>query len=118
MTAPLFLGVDGGGTKTHFVLVDGDGTLVASHEGPTSYHLEVGMDGVRAVLADGVAALFRQAGIDGSAITHAFFGLPAYGEDSAAQPLLDAMPQPLLGHSRYRCGSDIFCAWAGSLAGA
>jgi N-acetylglucosamine kinase-like BadF-type ATPase len=118
MTAPLFLGVDGGGTKTHFVLVDGDGTVIASHQGPTSYHLEVGMDGVRAVLADGVAALFRQAGIDGSAITHAFFGLPAYGEDSAAQPLLDAMPQPLLGHSRYRCGSDMVCAWAGSLAGA
>jgi N-acetylglucosamine kinase-like BadF-type ATPase len=36
MTAPLFLGVDGGGTKTRFVLVDRDGNLVASHEGPTS----------------------------------------------------------------------------------
>src|SRR6266700_8388057 len=104
MTPPLFLGVDGGGTKTRFVLVDRDGNLAASHQGPTSYHLEVGMDGVRAVLADGLAALFRQAGIDGSAVTHAFFGLPGHGEDRAAQPLLDAMPQPLLGHGRYRCG--------------
>src|SRR5262245_60604559 len=103
MSSPLFLGVDGGGTKSHFVLVDGDGNLVASHQGATSYHLEVGMDGVRAVLAEGLAALFRQAGIDGSAIAYAFFGLPAHGEDSAAQPLLDAMPHPLLGHDRYRC---------------
>jgi N-acetylglucosamine kinase-like BadF-type ATPase len=118
MTAPLFLGVDGGGTKTHFVLVDYDGNLIASHEGPTFYHLEVGMDGVRAVLADGLATLFRQAGIDGRAVAYAFLGLPAHGEDSAAQPLLDAMPQPLLGHSRYRCGNDMVCAWAGSLAGA
>ncbi len=77
MSRPLFLGVDGGGTKTQFVLVDGDGNLVASCEGPTSYHLEIGIDGLRNVLADGLAALFRQAGIDGSAIAHAFFGIPA-----------------------------------------
>ena len=68
MSRALFLGVDGGGTKTHFVLVDRDGNLAAWCEGPTSYHLEVGMDGVRDVLTDGVAALLRQAGIDGSAI--------------------------------------------------
>jgi N-acetylglucosamine kinase-like BadF-type ATPase len=117
MSGPLFLGVDGGGTKTHFVLVDRDGNLAASCEGPSSYHLEIGIDGLRDVLADGLAALFRRAGIDGSAIAHAFFGLPAHGEDSVAQVLLDAMPEPLLGHRRYRCGNDMVCAWAGSLGG-
>jgi N-acetylglucosamine kinase-like BadF-type ATPase len=117
MSGPLFLGVDGGGTKTHFVLVDRDGNLVASCEGPSSYHLEIGIDGLRDVLADGLATLFHQAGIDGGAIAHAFFGLPAHGEDSVAQVLLDAMPEPLLGHRRYRCGNDMVCAWAGSLGG-
>jgi N-acetylglucosamine kinase-like BadF-type ATPase len=113
----LFLGVDGGGTKTRFVLADDYGQLVALHEGPSSYHLEIGLDGLRGVLADGVAALFSRSGIDGSAVAHAFFGLPAYGEDSAAQPLLDALPEPLLGHRRYRCGNDMVCAFAGSLGG-
>ena len=117
MSLPLFLGVDGGGTKTRFVLVDRDGNLLASQQGPGSYHLEIGMDGLRAVLADGLAALFGQAGIDGRAIAYAFFGIPAHGEDSVAQPLLDAMPEPLLGHRRYRCGNDMVCAWAGSLGG-
>jgi N-acetylglucosamine kinase-like BadF-type ATPase len=117
MSRALFLGVDGGGTKTHFVLVDRDGNLVASCEGPSSYHLEIGIDGLRDVLADGLAALFHQAGTDGSAIAHAFFGLPAHGEDSVAQVLLDAMPEPLLRHRRYRCGNDMVCAWAGSLGG-
>jgi N-acetylglucosamine kinase-like BadF-type ATPase len=117
MSGSLFLGVDGGGTKTRFVLVDDAGALVASHEGPSSYHLEIGIDGLRNVLCDGLAALFAQAKIDGSAISYAFFGLPAHGEDSAAQVLLDALPQPLLGHARYRCGNDMVCAWAGSLAG-
>jgi N-acetylglucosamine kinase-like BadF-type ATPase len=117
MSAALFLGVDGGGTKTHFVLIDGDGNLLASHAGPGSYHLEIGMDGLRAVLADGLAALFRQARLESGAVTHAFFGLPAHGEDSAAQVLLDAMPEPLLGHRRYRCGNDMVCAFAGALGG-
>src|SRR5262249_42303100 len=83
-----------------------------------SYHPEVGMDGVRAVLADGIAALFHTTNIDSSTIAYAFFGLPAHGEDSAAQPVLDAMPGPLLGHGRYRCGNDIVCGGAGSLGGA
>lgn len=117
VSVPLFLGIDGGGTKTQFVLVDGDGKLLGSHAGSSAYHLEVGLDGVRRVLAEGLAALFGQAGIDGSAITHAFFGIPAHGEDSEAQAVLDAMPEPLLGHRRYRCGNDMVCAWAGSLGG-
>jgi N-acetylglucosamine kinase-like BadF-type ATPase len=117
MSDSFFLGVDGGGTKTRFILVDGDGKLAAADEGPTSDHLQVGIDGVRDVLAGGVAALFREAGKDGSSIAYAFFGLPAYGEDSAAQVLLDGLPEPLLGHRRYRCGNDMICAWAGSLGG-
>ena len=117
MSDNFFLGVDGGGTKTRFILVDGDGKLAAADEGPTSDHLQVGIDGVRDVLAGGVAALFREAGKDGSSIAYAFFGLPAYGEDSAAQVLLDGLPEPLLGHRRYRCGNDMICAWAGSLGG-
>jgi N-acetylglucosamine kinase-like BadF-type ATPase len=114
----LFVGVDGGGSKTRFVLIDGDGNRVAACEGPTSYHLEVGMDGVRAVLADGLAALLRGAGIAGGDVTHAFLGLPAHGEDAAAQAMLDAMPAALLGHRRYRCGNDVVCAFAGALGGA
>jgi len=117
MNRALFLGVDGGGSKTHFVLVDGDGNLVAAHQGPSCYHVEIGIDGLRSVLADGLAALFRQAAIDASAVAHAFFGLPAHGEDGALEPLLDALPEPLLGHRRYACGNDMVCAFAGSLGG-
>jgi N-acetylglucosamine kinase-like BadF-type ATPase len=117
MSGSFFLGVDGGGTKTCFVLVDRGGKVAAAHEGPTSDHLQVGIDGVREVLAAGLAELFREAGIGSSAVAYAFFGLPAHGEDSAAQVLLDGLPEPLLGHRRYRCGNDMICAWAGSLGG-
>ena len=35
----MYLGVDGGGTKTAFALVDGDGALKASHVGASIDYL-------------------------------------------------------------------------------
>src|SRR5436305_64604 len=117
MRPPLLLGIDGGGSKTRFVLADGEGRLLGTHTGPGSYHLEIGMEGLRKVLSDGLAALFAQTGIEASAVAYGFLGLPAHGEDSAARLELDAMPEALLRHRRYRCGNDMVCAFAGSLAG-
>ena len=41
----LFLGVDGGGTKTRFALLDEQKTLVADATLGTTYHPDVGIDG-------------------------------------------------------------------------
>jgi N-acetylglucosamine kinase-like BadF-type ATPase len=118
MTRSLLLGVDGGGTKTEFVLIDRRGEVVARHRDAGSYHLQVGVEGLRSVLRRGLAAVFAKAGAGPDDLEHAFFGLPAHGEDSELQPQLDALPEPLLGHRRYRCGNDMICTWAGSLAAA
>jgi N-acetylglucosamine kinase-like BadF-type ATPase len=109
-----FLGVDGGGTKTRFALVS-DRKLVAEAQLGTSYHPEVGLDGVGDVLAEGVAQVLSRAGIQAAQIAHAFFGLPAYGEDSQVTPVLNALPATILGHDRYTCDNDMVCGWAGSL---
>ena len=117
MGKTLFLGVDGGGTKTELALLDSDGRLVASHAGPSCDYLQIGLEGVRDVLGAALSALLARPGIAVGTIAHAFFGLPGHGEDVAAQRVLDALPESLLGHRRYRCGNDMVCAWAGSLAG-
>lgn len=114
----LFLGVDGGGTKTEFILIDAAGQLLARHQTATSYYLQIGLDGLRDLLRDGVAATLAAADTGAEALTYAFFGLPAYGEDSAIDPRLDTLPETILGHRRYRCGNDMICGWAGSLGGA
>ena len=59
-TGRYFLGVDGGGTKTAFVLVDQAGVVAASHEESNAYHLQIGLDGLRDVLAAGVRALLAK----------------------------------------------------------
>jgi len=115
-TTRYFLGVDGGGTKTEFVCIDGAGDVVARQIEGTTYHLQVGLDGAVQALESGIAGICAQIGIEPAGLDFAFFGLPAYGEDKAIDPLLDQHCRRLLGHDRYRCGNDMICGWAGSLA--
>ncbi len=112
----LFLGVDGGGTKTEFVCIDGKGTVLAQAVTGTTYHLQVGLPEAIRVLHSGVTAICTQLAITPAAFQQAFFGLPAYGEDAAIDPQLHAACGQILGHANYRCGNDMVCGWAGSLA--
>ncbi|MHC9084163.1 N-acetylglucosamine kinase [Luteimonas sp. RIT-PG2_3] len=115
MSRLCYLGVDGGGTKTRFALVGADGSLLAEAQLGTTYHPHAGVDGIRAILAQGVEQVLAISDATRDDIAHAFFGLPAYGEDSRIAPLLDAIPAAILGHARYACDNDMVCGWAGSL---
>jgi N-acetylglucosamine kinase-like BadF-type ATPase len=115
---PLFLGVDGGGSKTGFVLVDGDGRLVAETKTASSYYFNDDIELVGRILSAGIDDITAQAGITTSDIDQAFFGLPGYGEVSADIDRLDAIPREVLGHERYSTDNDMVCGWAGSLGAA
>jgi N-acetylglucosamine kinase-like BadF-type ATPase len=114
----MFLGVDGGGTKTAYALIDASGRIRARHVGPSVSHLAEGFARATELLGGGIAATLEKAASSPAKVTFAFVGLPAYGEDSATTSTMDAMPASLLDVSRYRCGNDTVCSWAGSLAGA
>jgi N-acetylglucosamine kinase-like BadF-type ATPase len=114
----VYLGVDGGGTKTAFLLADESGTVLAEATGPSAYYFSSGMDLVERVLADGVARLTAATGIDANSIDRAFVTLPGHGEASADLAELAAIPARVLGHDRYDVGNDAVAGWAGSLGGA
>jgi N-acetylglucosamine kinase-like BadF-type ATPase len=113
----MYLGVDGGGTKTALVLIDRDGQVRAQHAASTAYYIAAGLDNVRDMLGAAVKAVLAKAKVSASAVEFAFFGLPAYGEDSARTASLDALPAACLPPGRYLCGNDMVCGWAGSLGG-
>jgi len=117
MTAGYFLGVDGGGSKTAFVVLDGAGRTVAEVIGPSCYYFASGIELLDRVLADGVAKVTAAAGLTPARLDHAFFGLPGYGEISADIPRLHAIVRGLLGHDRFGCDNDMVGGWAGALAG-
>lgn len=112
----IYLGVDGGGTKTEFVGIDEHGDVLARALTGTTYHLEVGLQEALVRIAQGVGSVCSTLGIEPGALGYVFLGLPAFGEDARVDPLLVAGCAPVLGHDRYRCDNDMVCGWAGSLA--
>jgi len=113
----MFLGVDGGGTKTAFVLADERGRVLAAHAEGSLYHPEVGLPEVLATLRRGAAEVARAAGVSPGAIAGAWVGLPAFGEDSRLQAELAALPARALPGIATGCGNDLECSHAGALGG-
>lgn len=114
----MFLGVDGGGTKTEFCLLDGHGAVASAFTTTGCSYLAVGFAEVERILAAGVRQVCAAAGVGVDAIDYAFFGLPCYGESSRDQARLDAAPSGVLLRQRYQCDNDMVCGWAGSLGAA
>lgn len=112
-----YLGVDGGGSKTLFLLIDDAGKVLAAHTEGTAYYPEVGLEALKKLLARGINQTLRQAGLSVPDLSFAFIGLPAYGEDSSLLATLDTAPSSVLSTGRYRVGNDMVCGWAGALAG-
>jgi N-acetylglucosamine kinase-like BadF-type ATPase len=113
----MYLGVDGGGTKTALCLLREDGRVAARARAPSCYYFTEGIDLVGRVLRQGIDEVCEMASITPTDIRYAFFGLPTYGEVSGDVPALDAAPGGILGHGRYACNNDMVCGWAGSLGG-
>tara|TARA_B100000678_G_scaffold254826_1_gene232242 strand:+ start:1844 stop:2803 length:960 start_codon:yes stop_codon:yes gene_type:complete len=113
LSGDIYLGVDGGGTKTAFTVVDGSGKVLSQYLAGSSYYPQIGIENLADMIAAGVAEVCP----DPASLGFAFFGLPAFGEDSRIDPLIARLPQAILGHDRYAVGNDMVCGWAGSLGG-
>ena len=61
--AALYLGVDGGGTKTALVLIDSDGAIRATHLAPGAYYLTIGLDALGTLLAGAVGSVLAKAAL-------------------------------------------------------
>ena len=113
----MYIGVDGGGTKTAFVLINQAGEILATHEEGTCSYLTIGINQQHAILERGVMELIAEANISLVDLDFAFFGLTAHGEDQQMTARMNDMPADYLGRDEYQCANDMVCGWAGSLAG-
>lgn len=111
-----YLGVDGGGTKTSFLLIDETGKLLATTTTGTCHIHQVGFDGFEKVLRGGIEDVCRMAHITLPDITFSFLGVPAYGENHKELLKMEQHVQNIFPSSNFRCGNDVEAGWAGSLA--
>jgi N-acetylglucosamine kinase-like BadF-type ATPase len=112
----VFIGVDGGGSKTAFALVDREGVIRASHITSGSYYLSIGLKALDELISTSLDVLLDEGGVTAHDVEFAFFGFPAYGEDRPATAEMDRFPSRRLRSGSYACGNDMVCGWAGSLA--
>lgn len=112
-----FLGVDGGGTKTNFMVINEEGKIISFITTGTCHYIQLGFEKTYQVLKDGINSVCEKAGITISDLNYSFLGLPAYGEIiHGTRRLEEIVNQIFKTVGRFKCGNDVEAGWAGSLA--
>jgi N-acetylglucosamine kinase-like BadF-type ATPase len=111
-----YLGVDGGGTKTDFIIINKDARIIAFDRMESTYNFEKGIDYFEEVLTAGINHICEMAGITIGQVKHSFFGLPGYGEKREEITLLEDLVSRVISSSSFKIGNDVEAGWAGSLA--
>ena len=112
-----YLGIDGGGTKTKFLLADENLRIVAEHTGSSCYYLACGFDGLTKLIDEGINAVCDVARIERSEILSAFAGLSGYDDSKSVNaPIRDAVAAGMKGIS-FEVANDSENALAGALGG-
>ena len=113
MSKDIYLGVDGGGTKTAFIL-EKDGEVFLHKEG-TIHLSQISREEFKKRIGNAVENLTKQAGISSDEIAYIFVSVPGYGQYPEDEAFIDESLREILGTDNFKVGNDCLNAWAGSL---
>lgn len=112
-----YLGVDGGGTKTKFIISDEQGMILAISTQPTCHYLQCGFDGITNVMRTGLNECLKKSEIDEQDIASAFIACAGYGDIEKDNKRIQKAVQKAYPTIPHIIGNDTENALAGSLAG-
>lgn len=78
-----YLGIDAGGTKTSFMLINHLGEVLSTYTSGTCHIHQVGFDGFRKGIQEGIDKICSEINICRDDLSYSFLGLPAYGENES-----------------------------------
>ena len=111
-----YLGVDSGGTKTAFTVIDNKGNTIFELVKGTGHYLQIGFDGVKALHKEGLKIIYEALKISKESLSYVFIGLPGYGEVEDDKLKLKKIIGEVYKGINYKIGNDVESGWAGSLA--
>lgn len=111
----VFLGIDGGGTKTAFLLSDASGKCLAASGRIGCSYREYGVEVALLTIRSGIDDCLSAAGIKLTQVTGICAGLPCYGESRAMDRRLAAAMTGMLAAVPIYVTNDVEVGWAGSL---
>ena len=110
-----YLGIDSGGTKTKFLLVDELGHMVAENIQPASHYLQVGYDGLKRVMQTGLDECLKQSHTKKEDIEHIFASVAGYGDIEDDNALITQTVNEVFYPIQTTLGNDVENAYAGAL---
>lgn len=113
----IFLGCDGGSTKTEWLLAEETGHVLAHRIFPGCNYAFLGREGFYRLMTDSCRQLLFDGGVPPSQVTAAMLGLTVYGEVPGTEESFPAvLAQALPGCPSIVLENDSVAGWAGSLA--
>ena len=110
-----YLGIDGGGTKTKYLLVNENLKKVAESEGSTIHIHQVGIEGIKTQITENIAKICNEANITVKDINYIFAGVPGYGESIDDMNKIDNAFKDIM-QVPYSIDNDAVNGWAGGTA--
>ena len=110
-----YLSVDGGGSKTAFLITDEAGYTVAEGMADGCSYPQIGIDNAARVISEKLELLLDGSGLRREDIKGAALGLPCFGEDGKADLELVRTVVMEIGIPGSRIYNDVELGWAGSL---
>lgn len=109
------LSMDGGGSKTAWLLTTEEGRSVASFRSGGCSHPEMGLTTALIAIHSGIEELIKRANCSKEDIISAAFGVPCYGEYPEADAIIYEDLHQFLEHSKITICNDVELGFAGSL---
>ncbi len=109
-----FLGIDGGGTSTEFIIVDNLGNILGYTIKSTLHHKQSSFIEFENILIDGITELIDSLNISIDDIDYTVLGIPGYGEYVSEIPKINKIINRII-KNNYKIVNDSEIAWAGSL---
>ncbi|MEX6585606.1 N-acetylglucosamine kinase [Paraclostridium bifermentans] len=112
-----YIGVDGGGTKTTFTMINNMGEKITQYTTKTTHYEQVGFDGLEDTLNEGLSKIIEKSNVDIDKIDSVFLGIPGYGEVKSVVKKINCICERVFNKIEFRIGNDVEAGFEGSLAG-
>jgi N-acetylglucosamine kinase-like BadF-type ATPase len=110
-----YLGIDGGGTKTSFVLINDTNYTITTALLPSCSPAQYGFDGFEKIITEGVNSALKDAGAEMASIKAACLGVPGFTESIEGDEIILGIVSRVFGGVPWKCVNDVEVGWAGSL---
>lgn len=107
-----YLGVDGGGTKTKYILVDENLNIVKVIEKGTIHIHQIGEENLKNELLESINKIISDVKINREDIGYVFLGVPGYGESENDKIIIDKILCEVLDGINYNVSNDSVVGWA------